>query len=38
MKPNKPINNIPKPDTFTIALYSSLVGFLVILNTLLHSP
>ena len=35
--PNKPINNIPAPETFTTVLNSSFVGFLVTDNTLPHS-
>jgi len=37
MKPTRPIIIIPKPDALTIVLNSSMSGFLVIFNTLLHS-
>ena len=37
MNPIKPMNRMPIPDTLTIILSSSLLGFLVILKTLIHS-
>jgi len=37
MKPIRPMKRIPSPETFTTALNSSLEGFFVTLNTLMHS-